>query len=83
MTEATTIATLRKNARESVRVALDQYQGIDLIDVRVIARDGEAEPTLTKKGVALHVEQLPALIAVLEDARMEAVGRGLIAQAAA
>jgi hypothetical protein len=38
MTSPTVIAVLAKNSRESVRIALDEFRGLHLIDVRVLAK---------------------------------------------
>lgn len=35
MTDTTIIATLRKNAREDLRVSLDKFNGHDLLSLRV------------------------------------------------
>ena len=77
---ATIIGTIRKNAKEEIRVALDEYRGVQLCDLRVFASfdDGDAERKPTKKGIAFRVEQLPALIDALNDAAVEARRRGLI-----
>ena len=70
------IATLRKNARESLRVALGRFQGVDLIDIRVTvdltASSGIQTPT--KKGVSLRVGMLPDLIEALQKAQAIASG---------
>jgi hypothetical protein len=77
----TIIATISKNARESVRVALDQFHGIDLLDIRILAHadDGESDAILTKKGVAIRVGKIRELIEALQLAEAEARRRGLIA----
>lgn len=81
MSEPLFLATIPKNSREDCRVALDEYQGHTLIDVRLWA-DFAAGPVAsrcaTKKGVALDVSRLPALIDALEAARTEAERRGLL-----
>jgi len=79
--EPTVIATLPKNRRETIRVALEAYRGIELVDVRVMAAlDDDTGLTVpTKKGISLRVEQLPALIEALQDAEAEARRRGLLA----
>lgn len=68
-----------------VRVALDEFHGVDLIDVRVWA-DFKAGPAgvvraPTKKGVALNVRSLPELIQALQKAQEEAQRRGLLPDA--
>jgi hypothetical protein len=64
MSGPTIIATLEKNSRESVRIALDEYRGVSLVDVRVMAPaiDPTGLPIPTKKGIALRIELLPELV---------------------
>ncbi len=66
-----TIATIKKNAIEEVRVALSEYKGHDLVNVRIWANydASESEKRPTKKGFALRVGQLPELIAALQKAQ--------------
>ena len=75
-----TIAILAKNTRERVRVALDEYQGHRLIDVRIVARLTEAADvwTPTKKGVALNVAHLPELARAFAEAEAKARALGLM-----
>ena len=81
MPEPFFLAIIEKNSREDCRIALDEYKGHTLIDVRVWA-DFAAGPVATrcatKKGVALDVSRLPDLIAALEAAKDEAERRGLL-----
>lgn len=75
------IAIVEKNSREDVRVSLDEFHGVQLIDVRTFAdfKAGAVESRgPTKKGVSLNIARLPALIAGLEAARDEARRRGLL-----
>lgn len=75
------VAVVEKNSREDVRITLDEYHGVQLIDVRTFAdfTAGTIETRgPTKKGVSLNVSRLPDLIAGLEAARTEAVRRGLL-----
>jgi hypothetical protein len=78
----TVVATIPKNSREWVRVALDNYRGVELIDVRVLVELNQETglPVPTKKGVSLKVEKLPLLINALQDALAEAQRRGLIGE---
>ncbi len=79
MADALHIATVPKNGVEEVRVALSSYQGHALVDLRVYAEFGDDdERRPTKKGVALKVERLPALIGALQAAEAEARARGLL-----
>lgn len=54
------VAEFQKNARERVRVALTEYAGHELVDVRAYWQDqtGEWRPG---KGLALRRELLPEL----------------------
>lgn len=73
------IATVGKNRSEDVRVALTEFNGHDLVDVRIFADiEGAGERQPTRKGVSLKVGQLPALLEALEAAREAAVRRGLL-----
>ncbi len=75
------IATIEKNAVEKLRVALSEYRGHDLVDLRIWANYDSAgsEKRPTKKGFALRIEFLPELIAVLKKAESEARSAGLLA----
>ncbi|MGI8839896.1 MAG: PC4/YdbC family ssDNA-binding protein [Caulobacteraceae bacterium] len=74
------IATLPKNSRERVRVALDEYQGHRLIDVRVVAQLTESSNAWfpTKRGVSLAIAHLPVLARALAAAEAQARELGLI-----
>lgn len=74
------IAILPKNAHERTRVALDQYQGLDLIDIRACTQIGESAGVWSpgKKGISLRVQQLPALIEALQRAEVRAREAGMI-----
>jgi len=52
-----TIAVIKKNAVEEVRVVLSEYRGHDLVSVRIWANynSADSEKRPTKKGVALRV----------------------------
>lgn len=80
MTLPTVIAVLPKNRRESLRIALDQYQGSNLVDLRVVVELSETSglATPTRKGVALRVEMLPDLIEALGKAEAMARELGLL-----
>ena len=80
MSGPTIIATLEKNSRELVRIALDEYRGVPLVDVRVMAPaiDPTGLPIPTKKGIALRIELLPELVVALQAAEAEARRLGLL-----
>ena len=74
-----TIATIEKNKREEIRIALTAYQGYDLCDIRVFAEPYAGDMWVaTKKGISLSVAKLPALIVGLREAEREAREAGLL-----
>ena len=74
------IAVLRKNATEEIRVELSEFNGHDLINIRVWAepRSGGDERIPTKAGIAAKVALLPELIAALQKAEITARKAGLL-----
>ena len=72
------IAEWRKNARESVRVTLDQFNGIDLIAQRVFYEHAPGETRPSRKGLSLSVKHLPQLLESLRLAEAKARELGLI-----
>jgi len=69
--DATTICEIEKNARERVRIALYEYRGHKLIDIRVLIECGDGVRP-TPKGVSLSVNRLRELIDALTRAEAEA-----------
>jgi hypothetical protein len=82
MTFPTIISTIQKNSRETVRVALDEFRGVQLIDIRVVVDGHSGVPVPTKKGVNLKIELLPELVAALQAAELEARRLGLLTEPA-
>ncbi len=72
-----TIARFVKNRREAVVVALSEYKGVRLIDLRVFAATDEGDKP-TPKGLALDVRRLPDLREAITRAEAEAKALGLI-----
>ncbi len=74
------IANLESNQRERVRIALEDRGGLAVVDIRITAEltatCGVHSPT--KRGLTLHVAQLPALTAALATAEAKARELGLI-----
>ena len=73
-------ADLPKNKAENVRVALDRYAGVDLVDIRVTVEltIGTGLRAPTKKGVSCRLAMLPDLIAGLQRAEAMAREQGLL-----
>jgi len=57
-----------KNAREQVRVSLTEYQGHDLVDLRVYYQDDKGQFRPTRKGLCLSFDTLPRLKTAVEKA---------------
>ena len=74
------IATIKKNSTEEIRVELGEFNGHDLINIRVWAepRNGGDERIPTKAGIAARITLLPELIAALQKAEITARKAGLL-----
>src|SRR5437763_12645249 len=74
------LAIIRKNGLEEIRVGLAEFNGHDLINIRVWTepRNGGAERIPTKAGIACRVALLPEIIDALQQAEAQARARGLL-----
>jgi hypothetical protein len=74
------IAVIRKNAREEIRVELSEFNGYDLVNIRVWVepRDGGAEYIATRSGIACRIALLPEIIVALQKAELKARNAGLL-----
>ena len=74
------LATIRKNTAEEIRIELTQFNGHDLLNVRVWTdpRNGGSERIPTRAGIACRVALLPEIIEALQQAEAEARARGLL-----
>lgn len=66
-----------RNAREIVRVALDQFNGRHTVNVRVWYRDGDSVKP-SKTGITLSIKHLPQLATALSLALTVAREAGLV-----
>ena len=71
------VGTVPKNRESSIRVTLREYHGIPLVDVRIFL-DAQEGTRATKKGVAVTLTRLPALIQLLQQAQRTAAEHGLL-----
>jgi hypothetical protein len=80
MLSQTALTTIRKNAAEEIRIELTQFNGHDLLNVRIWTdqRNGGSERIPTKAGIACRVALLPEIIAALQQAEAQARARGLL-----
>lgn len=65
------ISEFNKNASEVVRVQLTEYQGKQLLDIRVWVLQEGADAIPTKKGLCLKVEQVGDLKEAIDKAAKE------------
>ena len=74
------IATIEKNKLEEIRVGLSDFNGHDLLNIRIWAepRNGGVERIPTKAGICCNVRLLPDLIAALQKAEVAARQAGLL-----
>ncbi|AGT08119.1 transcriptional coactivator p15/PC4 family protein [Paracoccus aminophilus] len=63
------LAIIPKNQREEIRLSLDDYKGMQLVNLRIWfkADDGEFRPS--QKGIAFKAELLPAVLEGLQAAQ--------------
>ena len=78
MSASLTIATIKKNAREEVRISLDVFNGKRLFNSRVFfeAEDGSMRPG--KAGLALRLECLEAYAEAVTGALLAAKSKGYL-----
>ena len=62
------VSTFKKNSREQVKVTLTEFHGRQIIDIRVFWTADGITWNPSKKGIAVGVEKLPALLASLHEA---------------
>lgn len=72
------VAEWQRNSRERIRIALDQFNGRETIDVRTWWQDGDGNWRPGRSGITLAVQHLPALADGLADALCRARTLGLI-----
>jgi hypothetical protein len=77
--QATTIAEFPKNARETVRVSLEDYRGTPCISVRVFYRDDAGDLRPGRSGISMAARHLDRLTDALIAARDRAQELGLLA----
>jgi hypothetical protein len=79
MTDDATIAEWTiNNRRERVRVSIEQFKGVDLINIRKWYESGDGSLRPGKVGIALHVKHLPQLTEAMTKALARASERKLI-----
>ena len=65
------VYAFEKNSREVVRASLSNWQGHDLVDLRVFARQSDGEFVPTRKGLTIARELVPELLKAVEALKRE------------
>ena len=78
MVEIACVAEIRKNSRETLRITLDQYNGLSLVSIRIWERDPSGALVATRSGVQCRAMLLPKLAHAIGRAFAEAQHRDLI-----
>ncbi len=63
------LGTFAKNSREEIRLTLDTFKGVELVNIRVWYRGDDGDYRPSKKGVAFKLDLLPQVIAALHKAQ--------------
>ena len=76
------IARIQKNADEEIRVAIAEFKGHHLVDIRIFVDFTAARvPMPTKRGLSIRIGQLPDLLDALQDAAARARKLGMLNEA--
>jgi hypothetical protein len=80
MSNEQVISEFRKNTREEIRVSLSNYQGHDLIDIRVYYHSGNIDGDMfpTKKGITMSTKLIPDLKKAVDRALDECQEESII-----
>ena len=74
-----TVALISKNSGEDLKVEIQEYNGYDLVGMRVFAKDPlgqESRPT--RKGLTVRLHLLRPLIEALEECERLVTSAGLL-----
>jgi hypothetical protein len=77
-TEPIIVGEFEKNAKDTLRVTLHQYNSTDLISLRLFYKDKDGNLKPGKDGLSLKVEQFPLLARLLADAGTVLKQNGLL-----
>lgn len=59
------MAVIRKNAREEIRITLDDFKGYQLVNLRVWFDAGNGDYRPGKQGLAFRLDLLPEVLEAL------------------
>lgn len=72
------VVTVKKNAREEIRIGLDEYEGRPIFSARVWFEAGAGDWRPGKSGIAFKIELLPDFAEGVSQALEAAQARGLV-----
>ena len=65
--EPIVIGEFEKNSKDTLRISLNQFNGIDLISIRVFYRDKDGQLKPGKDGFSIKVDQFKQFAMLLAD----------------
>ncbi|RWR31512.1 hypothetical protein D2T29_10800 [Sinirhodobacter populi] len=63
------LGTISKNSREEIRLTVETFKGMELVNIRVWYQDTAGEYRPGRKGIAFKLELLPEVLTALSKAR--------------
>ncbi|RWR04157.1 hypothetical protein D2T32_20480 [Sinirhodobacter populi] len=63
------LGTIAKNSREEIRLTVETFKGMELVNIRVWYQDTAGEYRPGRKGIAFKLELLPEVLTALSKAR--------------
>ena len=76
---STLIDKFTKNASEEIQTSYNQFNGNDLLDIRIFYEDESGKYKPSRKGISLNVNQLPQLEKAIQKAKEFLEKEGLLA----
>jgi hypothetical protein len=76
--EPIVIGEFEKNSKDTLKVSLQSYNGVDMVAIRVFYKDKDGNLKPGKHGVNIRVDQFPLFASILADAGKELKQRELL-----
>ncbi len=70
------IGSIKKNAVDTIKCSLKEYQGHEFIDLRTFYEDDNGELKPTKKGITFSPDKIKDVIDLLEQAQIKVDAEG-------
>ena len=71
-------AVIKRNRKEVIQIARDDYKGRNLVSLRIWYYDDDGQIRPTPKGLSINLNQLDLVIDGLTAARLRMTGRGAL-----